>query len=104
VWNGTSGIDRGAIRYAPPIDATSVVTANSASTANLWIFALGRISGTGYSSMSKIRLYYYKCGAWTFLPCRRKSDGVCGLWDSETGTFLTDSLGGDPFVAGPVVF
>jgi hypothetical protein len=104
-YSGTSsGSNHGEIRYTPPIDTTSVVTTDKESTSNLWIFALGRISGTGYSSMSKIRLYYCKCGAWTFLPCRRKNDGVCGLWDSETGTFLTDSLGGDPFVAGPVVF
>jgi hypothetical protein len=104
-WDGTSNFtNRGAIRYTPPIDTTSVVTTNKESTGNLWIFTLGIISASVYDFRSKIRLYYCKCGAWTFLPCRRKSDGVCGLWDSETGTFLTDSLGGDPFVAGPVVF
>ncbi len=103
-WNGTSTvITRADIRYVPPIDNLSLVTTSTESTANLWIFALGRSTEQGYSSMSKIRLYYCKCGAWTFLPCRRKSDGVCGLWDAYAGVFLTDSLNGDPFVAGPVL-
>jgi hypothetical protein len=108
VYDGSgSSTSRGAIKYVgnATVDTISFVTTNAASQSNLWIFGLGRSNpDTPVTHLIKMRLYMFAVNDSIYLPCRRKSDGVCGLWDSHGGAFLTDSLNGDPFVAGPVIY
>ena len=54
----------------------------------------------GYAPGIKTRLCYCKYNDNFYLPCKRKSDGVFGLWDVSNQTFLTDSAGGNAFVGG----
>lgn len=54
----------------------------------------------GYVPDIKTRLCYCKYNDNFYLPAKRKSDGVFGLWDVANKTFLTDSAGGNAFVGG----
>ena len=99
---GNSGTSRRSLAYGK-IDATVATSKNAISEANIWAFALGRRSGEGYSSNSHSRIYFLNISDRNFYPCRRKADNVCGLWDAYNQQFLTDSLSGDPFTAGPVI-
>lgn len=54
----------------------------------------------GYAPGIKTRLCYCKYNDNFYLPAKRKSDGVFGLWDVANQTFLGDSAGGNPFVGG----
>jgi hypothetical protein len=38
-----------------------------------------------------------------FIPARRNSDGVLGMYDTVTNTFFTNSGTGE-FIAGPIVY
>lgn len=75
-----------------------VSKASSASGNKLMIFA----DQSGIN-LAQIALYALSINNQIFLPCRRKSDGVCGLFDTVNRLFLTDKLDGNPFVAGPKV-
>jgi hypothetical protein len=57
--------------------------------------------------LSKFKMYYMKF--WldnqlirNFIPARRNSDNVVGMWDTISGTFFTNA-GTGTFTAGPVV-
>jgi hypothetical protein len=54
----------------------------------------------GYAPGIKTRLCYCKYNDNFYLPAKRKSDGVFGLYDVTNQTFLTDSAGGNAFVGG----
>lgn len=103
-YNGSStATELGNMNFSLPADTLSFNSANKTSTTNFAIFTLSRTGHELSEYASKMRLYFVKLGSITFLPCRRKSDGVCGLWDCTSGVFLTDSLNGNPFVAGSVL-
>ena len=68
------------------------------------IFALSRSSHV--FGNTKIKIYYFKIYddnvlIYNFIPARRNSDGVVGMFDSVSGQFFTNSGNGN-FVAGPV--
>lgn len=54
----------------------------------------------GYAPGIKTRLCYCKYNDNFYLPAKRKSDGVFGLYDVANQAFLTDSAGGNAFVGG----
>lgn len=54
----------------------------------------------GYAPGIKTRLCYCKYNDNFYLPAKRKSDGVFGLYDVTNQSFLTDSAGGNAFVGG----
>lgn len=87
----------GTKRYRHVINAKSLSSSNS-----LFIFGLNRVEGTEYN-LGSAKLYMTSINDRYLLPARRKSDGICGLWDTVANQFLTDSLNGNPFVAGPKV-
>ena len=60
--------------------------------------------GTGYASKRKMRLYGARISQDSkvvreFFPCIRKEDGVAGVYEVRTKTFL-ENLGGGEFVCG----
>ncbi len=70
----------------------------------MYLFALNR-SGSA-SVPGKIKMYYFKIynnNSLTrdYIPAKRDSDGVLGMYDTVTNTFFTNSGTGN-FIAGPV--
>jgi len=53
-------------------------------------------------SMGATKIYQARDLVGDFIPARRNSDGVLGMYDTVTQTFLTNGGTGD-FIAGPVV-
>ena len=89
------------------INLYSVIVSNSSSSGsmhNAQLFAIKDGSGT-YINFSKIRLFFAIIeDDNVFIPVRRKVDNVCGVYNIKNGDFLTDSAGGNAFIAGPVRF
>ena len=76
----------------------------------LFLFSVNT-SGEPYSSVNRnlyAKLYKFKVtGAdgtvkYNYVPAKRKSDNVVGMWDTVTQTFFTNAGSGN-FIAGPVV-
>ncbi len=73
-------------------------------TRNAYLFDVNypgfEISSTGRS----MRIYYFRVeGKLDLIPARRDSDGVLGMYDLVSGTFLTNSGTGN-FIAGPMIY
>lgn len=67
-----------------------------------WLF---KAQGSSASSGSKVYYFAIYQGnekVQELIPCRRKSDGVLGMYDTVTSTFFTND-GTGTFVAGPVI-
>ena len=75
---------------------------------NMVLFLANRGTYVSGSRTEYLRIYSYE--VWNsgdeliqnFIPARRDSDGVLGMYDSITGTFFTNA-GTGTFVAGPAV-
>lgn len=78
-----------------------LLTASRDYTAPLCIFGF-KLSGTYYPGIST-RLYSVRYNNNYYLPCKRKSDGIFGLYDVANKAFLTDALNGNPFIGGNLV-
>lgn len=65
----------------------------------------GSFSGTGIIRLYSFKIYSnYTSLARDYYPCYRKSDGVTGLYETITGTFLTNAVSGVAnFPIGPNV-
>ena len=75
-------------------------------------FTVGKITEDSYTvattlggnytlfDTASVKLYAFNINGDDYLPCKRKSDGVFGLYDVANKTFLTDSAGGNAFVGG----
>lgn len=114
-WNGGDYTDKlkHTIKYtgldtAPTIDGeamtqiTSRTLTESNASVTTWLFGRNNTE-TGTKAQDGLRIYdanFYSKGH--FIPCRRKSDSVLGMYDTVTGTFLTNADTGD-FTAGPDV-
>lgn len=71
----------------------------------LRLFSLG---GSNQTAIGRIRSAKFENNAngdvlGNFVPCKRRSDGICGLFDLVRESFYTDSLGGNAFTPGPAV-
>jgi hypothetical protein len=72
------------------------------------LFALGYYTNGGVAYTVKGAMYYAKIFNGSnelvrnFIPARRNSDSVLGMWDTISGTFFTNS-GSGTFIAGPEV-
>ena len=74
---------------------------------NIGIFkSMIGINGDTFRSLAS-RFYYVELDNGTtkrnFIPARRNSDGVLGMYDTVSNTFFTNSGTGE-FIAGPVVY
>lgn len=114
-WNGGNYADKlkHTIKYtglniAPTIDGvtmsqktpTTLTTSNA--TVTTWLFGRNN-TGSGSMAQDGVRIFdtnFYAKGH--FIPCRRNSDSVLGMYDTVTGNFLTNA-GTDEFIAGPNV-
>lgn len=89
------------------INGTTVSTTaygTSFYSGNAYLFTINNNGAPGSSSFSINRIYYFqmfKNGVLTqnLIPCKRNSDNVLGMYDTVTGTFLTNS-GTGTFTAG----
>ena len=109
--------DRG-FSYEPSTyssDTVTIATANSApsgfsTTLSFYMFAQHESSGAAHINDTKT---IYSCKIWStanctgtlvrdFVPARRDSDSVLGMYDTVTDTFYTNA-GTGSFVAGPEV-
>jgi len=52
------------------------------------------------ANSSSVKLYAFSINGDYYLPCKRKADGVFGLYDVANKAFLTDSANGNAFVGG----
>lgn len=111
-WNGGDYTDKlkHTIKYTglntvPTIDgeAMTQITSHTISVSDAsvttWLFGRSN-TGTGTKAQDGIRIYdanFYSKGH--FIPCRRKSDSILGMYDTVTGTFLTNAGTGE-FTAG----
>lgn len=77
------------------------LTANRDYTNHLCMFGF-YIDGA-YAHSISTRIYFAQCNDNYYLPCRRKSDGVFGLWDVANQKFIGDSAGGNAFVGGSCI-
>lgn len=75
---------------------TDSLTVNGGLNANVELFGT-HSSVNGYA---KMRLYSFAINGDYYLPAKRKSDGVFGLYDVANETFLTDVASGNAFTAG----
>lgn len=75
-----------------------LMTFNGSISQHIHIFGLN--DGSNYTNMGKFRVYSLSIGDDYYLPAKRKSDGVFGLYDVANETFLTDVAGGNAFTAG----
>lgn len=113
-WNAGNRADglKHTIKYkglniAPTLDGVQMqqytahtLTKNNP-TVTTWLFGFNRTS-TGVSSQSGVRIYdVYIQGKGHFIPARRNSDGVLGMYDLISNTFFTNQ-GTGSFIAGPV--
>lgn len=79
----------------------------TAQTAPVSIFGYNHATNGAVTSKREYKLYSARCSRGhevvrEYIPCRRKSDGVVGLYEKFTGTFLTNAdPGGSEFAAGP---
>ena len=87
---------------------TSQALTSSNSGRNIALFA--RIRGDELNGYSKMRLYNCKFYEENdvlvrdFIPCKRKVDGVVGLYDNVNQVFYKNAAtSGDDFIAGPEV-
>jgi len=97
VFFGDSSGVSAQIPYA--YDATFEALGNTNQTVSVFAFH----DTSAFINFSKMRFYSLMINNVMFIPCRRKADGICGLYDTGNNTFLTDSNGGNPFIAGPVI-
>lgn len=74
-------------------------------TNKLKLFSLG---GSNQTAIGRIRSAKFENNAngevlRNFVPCKRRSDGICGLFDLVSESFYMDSFGGNAFTPGPTV-
>ena len=114
-WNGGNRADglKHTIKYnglniAPTLDGVSMtqvgthtLTENTP-TVTTWLFGRNNTS-TGTLSQNGIRIYNVNIqGKGHFIPAKRNSDDVIGMYDTVTGTFFTNAATSGPdFTAGP---
>jgi len=86
--------------------ATSNVSTNISWNSSRTMYLFRRNASTPMPS--KMRISYAKI--WenesvikNFIPARRNSDGVLGMYDTVTNTFFTNA-GTDEFIGGPIVY
>lgn len=96
--NNTSGSIQNITRDALNVDT---ITANRDYTNNLCMF--GFFLDGEYSHTITTRLFSVKVNDNFYLPTKRRSDGVFGLYDVANQTFLTDSAGGNPLTGGQAI-
>lgn len=114
-WNGGNRADglKHTIKYnglniAPTLDGVSMtqvgthtLTENTP-TVTTWLFGRNNTS-TGTLSQSGVRIYdFHIQGKGHFIPAKRNSDNVLGMYDTVSGQFFTNQGTGD-FVAGNTV-
>ncbi len=61
------------------------------------------IAGYTKAKIYSLRLFKNNSLVGNFIPARRNSDGVLGMYDTVTNTFFTNAGTGE-FIAGPVVY
>lgn len=93
--NATGGSTTSYIRDQQNID-TGIASRNY--TSPLCVFGFN-LDGTYYPGIIT-RIYSVKVNDDFYVPARRKSDGVFGLYDVTNEAFLTDVAGGNAFTAG----
>lgn len=86
---------------------TSISATLVAQACPVSIFGYNRADTNVVSSKREYALYSARISQGhevvrNYVPCRRKSDGVVGLYETVTGQFLTDASGGSSgFACGP---
>ena len=85
---------------------TPLTRANHETNLTIYMFRL-HAAGSGATDYAKCRIYYLRLYDNTtlvrnFIPARRNSDNVLGMYDTVTQTFFTNA-GTGTFTAGPVV-
>ena len=72
-------------------------------TRNAFLFTTNTVNGVN-RTRRPMHIYYFRVeGKMDLVPARRDSDGVVGMYDVVTGTFLTNAGSGD-FIAGPAIY
>lgn len=94
-YDGGTFIDR--TSYDTSSIYSDSLTVNNALNGDVYVF-----SGTNDITWgtASIRLYQFSINGDDYLPCKRRSDGVFGLYDVANSQFLTDSASGNAFVGG----
>ena len=71
-------------------------------TNNSYLFTAN--SNTTITTTRPMRIYHFEVkGKINFIPARRNSDGVLGMYDTVSNTFFTNAGTGE-FIAGPIVY
>ena len=92
-------------RFVNGLTAKDIITTFSGPSVNLYLFAGSRPQSANWYFCG--RIYYLQITEGTnivrnFIPARRDSDGVLGMYDTVTNTFFTNNGTGE-FIGGPVV-
>jgi hypothetical protein len=85
-------------RFASDVITQKALTFNGSANANIHI--LGLWDGSAYSNQGKFKVYFLDINGDYFVPAKRRSDGVYGLYDIANSQFLTDVASGNPLTGG----
>lgn len=93
-------------RFVNGLIAKDIITTLSGPSVNLYLFAGNDNQFGKWYFCGKV--YYLQITEGmnlvrNFIPARRDSDGVLGMYDTVTNTFFTNSGTGN-FIAGPMVY
>lgn len=100
-WN--IAIKDGVKNYFNGTQEESNTTTTFASTRNMYLFAMfsgSSVTGNMVGSIAYCRIWKAGVLVRDFIPAKRNSDSVIGMYDRVSGTFFTNS-GSDDFTAGP---
>ena len=100
-WN--IAIKDGVKNYFNGTQEESNATTTFASTRNMYLFAMfsgSSVTGNMVGSIAYCRIWKAGVLVRDFIPAKRNSDSVIGMYDRVLGTFFTNS-GSDDFTAGP---
>jgi hypothetical protein len=84
--------------FASDMITQKALTFNGSANANIHI--LGLWDGSAYSNQGKFKVYFLDINGDYFVPAKRRSDGVYGLYDIANSQFLTDVASGNALTGG----
>lgn len=84
--------------FASDVLTQKALTFNGSANANIHI--LGLWDGSAYTNQGKFKIYFLDIDGDYFVPAKRRSDGVYGLYDIANSQFLTDVAGGNALTGG----
>lgn len=95
-------------RYVNGVSFQNITTTLTSTGKPLYMFAGDRLTSDSANWFFKGRIYYLQITEGTelvrnFIPARRNSDGVLGMYDTVTNAFFINNGTGE-FIAGPIVY